>query len=142
MDKQIFQFFHVILFFLERKMSGASKSTGDSVQGQKLQLSVGIVSPTGNSFGFTLDIYFLKPSKFQIQQLLYSIKNCENLPGMMARPFFPSAWEAEAGVSGLQSKFQDSQGYMEKLCLEKQSKTKPKRGKFRFSTFRYTYFFM
>jgi hypothetical protein len=29
--------------------------------------------------------------------------------------------------SGLQSEFQDSQGYTEKPCLEKQNKTKPKK---------------
>jgi hypothetical protein len=39
--------------------------------------------------------------------------------------FNPSTWEAEAGGSqvrdhpGLQSEFQDSQGYTEKPCLEK-----------------------
>jgi hypothetical protein len=33
------------------------------------------------------------------------------------------------GQSGLQSKFQDSQGYKEKPCLEKQNKTKQKKKK-------------
>jgi hypothetical protein len=36
--------------------------------------------------------------------------------------FNPSTWEAEAGVGGqpgLQSEFQDSQGYTEKPCLKK-----------------------
>jgi hypothetical protein len=33
--------------------------------------------------------------------------------------FNPSTWEAEAG--GLQSEFQDSQGYTEKPCLKKQT---------------------
>jgi hypothetical protein len=44
---------------------------------------------------------------------------------MVAHAFSPSTWEAEAGgflsssQSGLQSEFQDSQGYTEKPCLEK-----------------------
>jgi hypothetical protein len=44
--------------------------------------------------------------------------------------FNPSTWEAEAGrflslrQPGLQSEFQDSQGYTEKPCLKKQNKTK------------------
>jgi hypothetical protein len=45
--------------------------------------------------------------------------------------FNPSTWEAEAGQPGLQSEFQDSQGYTEKPCLEKnktkQNKTKQKK---------------
>jgi hypothetical protein len=39
--------------------------------------------------------------------------------------FNPSTWEAGAGgflSSGLQSEFQDSQGYTEKPCLEKPEK--------------------
>jgi hypothetical protein len=42
----------------------------------------------------------------------------------------PNTWEAEAGSfwvrgqPGLQSEFQDSQGYTEKPCLKKQNKTK------------------
>jgi hypothetical protein len=31
--------------------------------------------------------------------------------------FDPSTWEAKAGQPGLQSEFQDSQGYTEKPCL-------------------------
>jgi hypothetical protein len=44
--------------------------------------------------------------------------------------FNPSTWEAETGrflsssQPGLQSEFQDSQGYTEKPCLKKQNKTK------------------
>ena len=34
--------------------------------------------------------------------------------------FNPSTQEAEAGGPGLQSEFQDAQGYTEKSCLEKQ----------------------
>jgi hypothetical protein len=41
---------------------------------------------------------------------------------VMAHNFNPSTWEAEAGgvqgQPGLQSKFQDSQGYLEKPCLK------------------------
>jgi hypothetical protein len=47
--------------------------------------------------------------------------------------FNPSAWEAEAGgflssrgQPGLQSEFQDSQGYTEKPCLKKQKQTNKK----------------
>ena len=42
--------------------------------------------------------------------------------GLMAHAFNPSTWEAEAGgflSGGLQSEFQDSQGYTEKPCFEK-----------------------
>jgi hypothetical protein len=47
---------------------------------------------------------------------------------MVAHTFNPSTQEAEAGgflssKPGLQSEFQDSQGYTEKSCLEKQNKT-------------------
>ena len=39
--------------------------------------------------------------------------------GVVVHAFNPSTWEAEVGQRGLQSEFQDSQGYTEKLCLEK-----------------------
>jgi hypothetical protein len=49
-------------------------------------------------------------------------------PGVVAHAFNPSTREAEAGgfrLLGLQSEFQDSQGYTEKPCLKKQkNKTK------------------
>jgi hypothetical protein len=44
---------------------------------------------------------------------------------MVAHAFNPSTWEAEAGdfwvrgQPGLQSEFQESQGYTEKPCLQK-----------------------
>ena len=44
---------------------------------------------------------------------------------MVVHAFNPSTWEAEAvdfwvrGQPGLQSEFQDSKGYTEKTCLEK-----------------------
>ena len=44
---------------------------------------------------------------------------------VVAHAFNPSTWEAEAGgllslgQPGLQSEFQDSQGYTEKPCLQK-----------------------
>ena len=46
----------------------------------------------------------------------------------MTHAFNPSTWEAEAGGflssrhAGLQSEFQDSQGYTEKPCLENWTK--------------------
>jgi hypothetical protein len=49
--------------------------------------------------------------------------------GVVAHAFNPSTREAEAGgfrgQPGLQSEFQDSQGYREKPCLEKQKTKKP-----------------
>jgi hypothetical protein len=49
-------------------------------------------------------------------------------PGVVAHTFNPSTREAEAGgvrgQPGLQSEFQDSQGYTEKPCLEKTKKKK------------------
>jgi hypothetical protein len=43
---------------------------------------------------------------------------------MVVHTFNPSTWEAEAGEfrgqPGLQSEFQDNQGYTEKPCLKKQ----------------------
>jgi hypothetical protein len=47
------------------------------------------------------------------------------MPGVVGHAFNPSTWEAEAGgVSCLQSEFQDSQGYTEKPCLEKEKNKK------------------
>jgi hypothetical protein len=49
--------------------------------------------------------------------------------------FNPSTWEAEAGgflskgQPGLQSEFQDNQGYTEKPCLKKLKKEKKKERK-------------
>ena len=50
---------------------------------------------------------------------------------MVIHAFNPSTWEAEAGdlsqgqgQPGLQSEFQESQGYTEKTCLEKPKKKK------------------
>jgi hypothetical protein len=54
---------------------------------------------------------------------------------VVAHAFNPSTWEAEAGgflslrPACLQSEFQDSQGYTEKPCLEKKTKTKPNQTK-------------
>ena len=53
----------------------------------------------------------------------------KNIPGVVAHAFNPSNWEVEQadfwvrGQPGLQSEFQDSQGYTEKTCLKK-TKTK------------------
>jgi hypothetical protein len=64
--------------------------------------------------------------------------------GVVAHAFNPSTWEADAGrflklnpkpktktefEAGLQSEFQDSQGYTEKPCLEKPKKKKKKKKK-------------
>jgi hypothetical protein len=38
---------------------------------------------------------------------------------VVAHAFNPSTWEGVRGQPGLQSEFQDSQGYTEKPCLEK-----------------------
>jgi hypothetical protein len=53
----------------------------------------------------------------------------------MVRAFNPSTWEAEAGrflrpgQYGLQSEFQDSQGYTEKPCLEKTKQQQQQKNK-------------
>jgi hypothetical protein len=50
---------------------------------------------------------------------------------VVAHAYSPSPWEAEAGrflnsrQPGLQSEFQDSQGYTEKPCLETPVSTTP-----------------
>ena len=44
---------------------------------------------------------------------------------VVTHTFNPSTWEADAGVwgqHGLQSEFQDSQGYTEKSCFKKPKK--------------------
>jgi hypothetical protein len=68
------------------------------------------------------------------QQDIYSLRCSQRhqipKPGVVAHAFNPSTWEAEAGgflfwvrgQPGLQSKFQDSQGYTEKPCLEEKKK--------------------
>jgi hypothetical protein len=49
---------------------------------------------------------------------------------MVVHAFNPSTWEAEAGrllssgQPGIQSEFQNSQGYTEKPCLKKKKKEK------------------
>jgi hypothetical protein len=54
---------------------------------------------------------------------------------VVVHAFNPSTWEAEAGrflsrgYPGLQSEFQDSQGYTEKPCLEKTNNNKTKQTK-------------
>jgi hypothetical protein len=48
---------------------------------------------------------------------------------VVVHAFNPSTQEAETGQPGLQSEFQDSQGYTEKPCLEKQNKTKQNKTK-------------
>jgi hypothetical protein len=49
-------------------------------------------------------------------------KNLEKHRAVVAQAFNPSTWQADfwvQGQHGLQSEFQDSQGYTEKPCLEK-----------------------
>ena len=53
-------------------------------------------------------------------------------PGVVAHAFNPSTWEAEAGRflslrPAWSIEFQDSQGYTEKPCLEKQNKQTKKK---------------
>jgi hypothetical protein len=51
---------------------------------------------------------------------------------VVAHTFNPSTWEASfwvRGQPGLQSQFQDSQGFTEKLYLKKQKKQKQKQNK-------------
>jgi hypothetical protein len=54
---------------------------------------------------------------------------------MVTHAFNPSTWEAEAGrflsssQPGLQSEFQDSQGYTEKPCLKKPNQRKKRERK-------------
>ena len=55
-------------------------------------------------------------------------------PGVVVHAFNPSTWEAEAdfwvrGQPGLQSEFQDSQGYTEQPCLEKTKQNKTNKQK-------------
>jgi hypothetical protein len=50
----------------------------------------------------------------------------KKLKGVVAHTFNPSTREAEAGgfLSSRPAEFQDSQGYTEKLCLEKKKERK------------------
>jgi hypothetical protein len=66
-------------------------------------------------------VHYVKPMDFT--SIMYMDK-WGVMPGMVAHAFNPSTWEAEAsrGQPGLQSEFQDSQGYIEKPCLEKPKK--------------------
>jgi hypothetical protein len=57
----------------------------------------------------------------------FSLKKKKLLPGVVVHAFNPSIWEAEAGEflssrPAWSTEFQDSQGYTEKLCLEKRKK--------------------
>jgi hypothetical protein len=61
-----------------------------------------------------------------VAQTVALLRGVALLWAMVVHAFNPSTWEAEAGGSlwvrgqpGLQSEFQDSQGYTEKHCLEK-----------------------
>ena len=60
---------------------------------------------------------------------------------MMVHAFNFSIWEAEAGdfwaggQTGLQSEFQDSEGYTEKPCLEKRKKKKKEKKEFKTRAF-------
>ena len=61
-----------------------------------------------------------------IETLFSWLIKTAHVPGVVAHVFNPTTWEAEAGrvrgQPGLQSEFQDSQGYIEKPCLENPSK--------------------
>jgi hypothetical protein len=75
-----------------------------------------------------LNIYIIKKTIFNMwKNIRYML-----LLGVMAHAFNPSTREAEAadfwvlGQPGLQSEFQDSQGYTEKPCLKNKNKSKNK----------------
>ena len=59
----------------------------------------------------------------------------EGSRAVVAHAFNPSTWQAEAGgflsssQPGLQSEFQDSQGYTEKPCLKKPKEKKKEKKK-------------
>jgi hypothetical protein len=64
-------------------------------------------------------------------QYIQELKKLNSSQVVVAHPFNPSTWEAKRqedfwvrGQPDLQNEFQDSQGYTEKPCLEKQKKTK------------------
>jgi hypothetical protein len=67
------------------------------------------------------------------------------VPGRVVHAFNPSTWEAEAGrflssvrgQPGLQSEFQDSQGYTEKPCPKKANSDKAVHGRSEQASFRY-----
>jgi hypothetical protein len=74
-------------------------------------------------------IEYIVDSKFTICS---KVKELPPTPGVVAHTFNPSTREAEAGGflslrPAWSTKFQDSQGYTEKPCLEKQNKTKQNR---------------
>jgi hypothetical protein len=48
---------------------------------------------------------------------------------VVVHAFNPSTQEAETGQPGLQSEFQDIQGYTEKPCLEKKKRKVPRADK-------------
>jgi hypothetical protein len=52
------------------------------------------------------------------EALQNSIKFSTSNALLALNTFDPSTWEAEVGQSGLQSRFQDSQGYTVKPCLK------------------------
>jgi hypothetical protein len=62
-----------------------------------------------------------------------TVLEVDSSPAVVVHAFNPSTWEADAGrflssgKPGLQSEFQDSQGYTEKPCLEKNQKKKKKK---------------
>jgi hypothetical protein len=93
-------------------------------QGRHQSVSVGFLHPT---------LQRLKRRPFK--RFFFFHKTVVLQPGVVAHAFNPSTWEAGAGEflslrqPGLQSEFQDSQGYTEKPCLEKPKKKKKKKRK-------------
>jgi hypothetical protein len=63
--------------------------------------------------------------KVQKKKIIFQVARVSQ--AMVAHTFNPSTWEAETGPylslqPGLQSEFQDSQGYTEKSCLKHTNK--------------------
>ena len=88
----------------------------------------GLQSEFQDSQGYTEKPCLKKTKQNKTKQNKTKTKKIWFELGMVVHTFNPSTWKAEAedfwvqGQPGLQSEFQDSQGYTEKPCLEKPKK--------------------